>query len=82
MRHISQMNSDLKNGIWEKRAGHSLYGKTIGIIGVGDIGTAVARRAMGFGMDILGNDIYERESAATTGLILQALTACYGAAIL
>lgn len=72
-RHISQMNSDLKNGIWEKRAGHSLYGKTIGIIGVGDIGTAVARRAMGFGMDILGNDIYERESAATTGLIFTSL---------
>ncbi|MDH7508072.1 MAG: D-glycerate dehydrogenase [Methanomassiliicoccales archaeon] len=33
--------------------GHEVYGKTIGIIGLGDIGTAVARRAKGFGMRIL-----------------------------
>ena len=60
------MNNDLKAGVWEKRAGHSLYGKTIGIIGVGDIGLAVARRAMGFGMDILVNDIRQRPDAANT----------------
>ena len=68
-RHLSQMNAELKGGIWRKRAGHSLYGKTIGIIGVGRIGQAVARRAMGFGLDILGNDINPDESAARTGLI-------------
>ena len=33
--------------------GREVYGKTIGIIGMGDIGTAVARRAIGFGMRIL-----------------------------
>lgn len=68
-RHITMMNNELKGGTWRKRAGHSLYGKTIGIIGVGDIGIAVARRAMGFGMDILGCDIHERPEAAITGLI-------------
>ncbi len=72
-RHITQMNNDLKAGVWEKRAGHSLYGKTIGIIGVGDIGLAVARRAMGFGMDILGNDIRQRPDAAKTGLMFTGL---------
>ena len=72
-RHITLMNNELKNGVWKKRAGHSLYGKTIGIIGVGDIGIAVARRAMGFGMDILGCDINQRCDAAVTGLIFTSL---------
>ena len=72
-RHITQMNNELKHGTWKKCAGHSLYGKTIGIIGVGTIGTAVARRAMGFGMDILGNDIRDRPDAARTGLIFTSL---------
>ena len=72
-RHISQMNYELKGDEWRKRPGHSLYGKTIGIIGVGRIGQAVARRAMGFGLDILGNDINPDESAAKTGLIFTSL---------
>jgi glyoxylate reductase len=33
--------------------GHDVHGKTVGIVGMGDIGTAVARRAAGFGMRIL-----------------------------
>lgn len=72
-RHVTLMNEELKRDVWKKRAGHSLYGKTIGIIGVGAIGTAVARRAMGFGMDILGNDIVEKPEAAKTGLIFTSL---------
>lgn len=72
-RHVSLMDAELKRGVWRKRAGHSLYGKTIGIIGVGAIGRAVARRAMGFGMDILGNDIQENPEAAKMGLIFTTL---------
>ena len=72
-RHITQMNNEFKGGMWRKRAGHSLFGKTIGIIGVGDVGCAVARRAMGFGMDILGNDILPRPEAAKTGLMFTSL---------
>lgn len=73
VRHITQMSNELKGGVWRKRPGHSLYGKTIGIIGVGRIGQAVARRAMGFGLDILGNDINPDESAARAGLIFTSL---------
>lgn len=72
-RHISQMVIDTRAGLWNKRTGTSLYGKTIGIIGVGQIGTAVARRAMGFGMDILGYDIEQRNEATVYGVVYTTL---------
>lgn len=72
-RHITLMSNDLKAGVWEKRAGISLYGKTLGIIGVGQVGTAVGRRAMGFGMDVLGYDIAQRSEPTVYGLIYTTL---------
>lgn len=72
-RMITQSVNQLKGGVWNKIPGRSLYGKTIGIIGVGSIGMAVARRAMGFGMDILGNDIVQREEASRYGLLYTSL---------
>ena len=72
-RMITQSVNQLKGGVWNKIPGRSLYGKTLGIIGVGDIGMAVARRAMGFGMDILGNDIVQREEAGRYGLLYTSL---------
>lgn len=49
----------MKAGIWEKIPGRSLSECTLGIIGVGNIGKAVARRARAFGMTVLGNDIVD-----------------------
>ncbi len=49
----------VKAGKWEKLPGRSLSECTLGVIGVGNIGKAVIRRAHAFGMDILGNDIVE-----------------------
>lgn len=72
-RHISRMVMDTRAGGWQKYTGTSLYGKTIGIIGVGQIGTAVARRALGFGMDILGYDIVQRNEAAVYGVVYTTL---------
>lgn len=72
-RHISQMVIDTRSGGWTKRTGTGLYGKTIGIIGVGQIGTAVARRALGFGMDILGYDIIQRNEATVYGVVYTTL---------
>jgi glyoxylate reductase len=37
--------------------GHDLYGKTLGIVGCGRIGRAVARRAIGFGMRVVYTDV-------------------------
>ncbi|MBT2679050.1 D-glycerate dehydrogenase [Bacillus sp. ISL-35] len=57
-RRIVEAADYIKAGKWEGwspylLAGHDVYGKTIGIVGMGKIGEAVARRAKGFGMDIL-----------------------------
>lgn len=72
-RMVTQSINQLKGGVWNKIPGRSLYGKTIGIIGVGAIGMAVASRAMGFGMDILGNDIVQCDEAARFGLLYTSL---------
>ncbi len=51
------MDRAVKAGIWEKLPGRSLSECTLGVVGVGNIGKAVIRRASAFGMRILANDI-------------------------
>ncbi|HAF62282.1 MAG TPA: dihydrofolate reductase [Anaerolineaceae bacterium] len=51
------MDRAIRSGVWEKIPGRSLSECTLGVIGVGNIGKAVIRRAKGFGMRMLGNDI-------------------------
>ena len=51
------MDREMKSGTWEKINGRSLAESTLGVIGVGNIGKAVLRRANAFGMHLLGNDI-------------------------
>jgi D-3-phosphoglycerate dehydrogenase len=58
-RNIIQSDKLMKAGQWQKIRGKSLSEQTIGIIGLGNIGTQVARRANAFNMNILGNDIRE-----------------------
>lgn len=53
------MDVEVKAGKWNKLAARALSECTLGIIGVGNIGKAVARRARSFGMKIVGNDIVE-----------------------
>jgi D-3-phosphoglycerate dehydrogenase len=54
-RNVPQADAALKAGRWEKSKweGVELYGKTLGVVGLGRIGTLVAQRAMAFGMRIL-----------------------------
>ena len=61
-RNVSVNTDNVKNGIWEKTRCFTLGEKTLGIIGIGNIGTQVARRANAFGMKILGNDIKPMQS--------------------
>ncbi|MBT8402440.1 MAG: phosphoglycerate dehydrogenase [Gemmatimonadetes bacterium] len=60
LRHIPQADGSMHEGRWERSAltGTELKGKTLGIIGVGRIGSEVAQRAQAFGMRILGYDPY------------------------
>lgn len=51
------MDRQMKSGKWEKLPGKSLSECTLGIIGVGNIGKAVTRRARAFGMKVYGTDI-------------------------
>jgi D-3-phosphoglycerate dehydrogenase len=53
------MDRAMKSGQWEKIPGRSLSECTLGVIGVGNCGKAVLRRARAFGMRLLGNDIIE-----------------------
>ena len=51
------MDSAMKRGEWEKIPGRALSECTLGVIGIGNIGKAVTRRAKAFGMKVLGTDI-------------------------
>ena len=51
------MDRAMRRGEWQKIPGRSLSECTLGVIGLGNIGKAVIRRARGFGMRILGTDI-------------------------
>ena len=69
-RRLPWMDSEMKAGEWRKPAAHTLSERTLGIIGVGNIGKAVARRARSFGMKLLGTDIVEIDHVfvAETGI--------------
>jgi D-3-phosphoglycerate dehydrogenase len=56
-RKLPWMDREMKKGIWEKVPGISLSECSLGVIGVGNVGKAVLRRANVFGMRLLGNDI-------------------------
>ena len=56
-RQLGGMDAAMKSGVWQKIPGRSLSECTLGVIGVGNVGKAVLRRARGFGMRLLGNDI-------------------------
>src|SRR5688500_6859497 len=61
-----QGDASVRRGEWERGrfAGRELRGKTLGIIGLGKIGKAVARRAVGFEMRVVATDPYLTEEQA------------------
>lgn len=65
-RWIPQADHDLKQGLWNRNKfiGVELNGKTLGIIGMGRIGTEVAKRAKAFNMNIVAYDPYITEQRA------------------
>ena len=65
-RKLPAANTTMHAGKWEKKnlQGAELRGKTLGILGLGRIGLDVARRARGFGMEILGTDPFVSAAVA------------------
>jgi phosphoglycerate dehydrogenase-like enzyme len=55
-RNLPAMTQAMRAGVWHKIPGFALREATLGIVGVGDVGKAVARRAAAFGTRLLGCD--------------------------
>lgn len=69
-RNQPALDRAMKSGEWQKVPGASLGEMTFGIIGVGDVGTAVAKRVVGFDSELLGTDIVPiRADALEYGLV-------------
>ena len=76
-RNIPQAHARLRDGHWERSRfeGAELYGKTLGIVGLGRVGALVAQRLNAFGMHLLAYDPYvSRDRAAQMGVELASLT--------
>jgi phosphoglycerate dehydrogenase-like enzyme len=53
MRHIPEQSAGMRQGRWQTRMGSSIYGKTLGLIGLGKLGARMAMAANAFGMKVL-----------------------------
>jgi D-3-phosphoglycerate dehydrogenase / 2-oxoglutarate reductase len=71
------MDREMKSGKWEKIPGKALSECTLGVIGLGNIGKAVTRRARAFGMKVYGTDIVDIDHVfvAETGIEMTTLEA-------
>jgi len=56
-RRICSANESVKSGEWRRFIGAEIWGKVLGVIGTGNIGKAVIKRAKGFNMRVLAYDI-------------------------
>ena len=65
-RKVPQAHLSMANGKWDRKQfqGTELYGKTLGILGMGRIGSEVARRALAFGMKVRAYDPFLTEARA------------------
>lgn len=62
VRSVPTQNKDLKMGEWNRLKGIEIARKTLGVLGVGNIGKRVITMALGLGMKVLGYDLYPDSS--------------------
>jgi D-3-phosphoglycerate dehydrogenase len=65
IRNIPQQDAVVKKGEWKRATGRELWGKTLGILGLGRIGKEVAKRAVAFEMKVCAYDIVWDEAFAS-----------------
>jgi D-3-phosphoglycerate dehydrogenase len=66
VRQIPHGDASTRAGQWKRLVGPELRGKTLGIVGLGQIGKGLARRARGFGMELLAHDAVEDAAFAAS----------------
>jgi len=79
-RNIPQADASMKAGKWEKKkfGGVEVFNKKLGIIGTGAIGSQLAKRAIGLGMQVMGYDPYlSKERAEEMGIEMATLDKIY-----
>ena len=60
-RNLLWMDQAMRKGVWQKIPGRSLRECVLGVVGVGNVGKALVRRAVAHGMRVFGNDLVEME---------------------
>ncbi len=64
LKRLPQINADTHNGVWKKQqqglTTHELYGKTVALVGMGNIGRTVAAMLQPFGVKILYTDVFRQ----------------------
>src|SRR6266571_3402492 len=79
-RQIPQADRSMKAGRWERGRflGVELFGKTLGVLGLGEVGREVAARARAVGMEVIGYDpVLSEEVASSLGVSLVPIAAVY-----
>jgi phosphoglycerate dehydrogenase-like enzyme len=68
-RHVAEEDASVRSGGWQHTVGFGLRGRTLGIVGLGNIGRAVAAVARAFGMEVLAwSQNLRADAAAATGV--------------
>ncbi|MGC3997056.1 MAG: phosphoglycerate dehydrogenase [Anaeromyxobacter sp.] len=82
-RHVPAATVSVKAGKWEKKKfqGHEVAGKTLGVVGIGNIGSVLVDRALAMKMKVIAYDPFiSAEAAAKLGVTLVELEALWGQA--
>jgi D-3-phosphoglycerate dehydrogenase len=72
-RQLHRIDRSVRGGEWAKPQGVSLAGRTLGIVGLGSIGRAVARRGLAMGMRVIGHEILPSSAEHATALGVEVL---------
>jgi phosphoglycerate dehydrogenase-like enzyme len=68
-RHVAEEDAAIRRGGWQHTIGYGLRGRTLGVVGLGNIGRAVAKVGQAFGMDVIAWSQHLRhETAAAAGV--------------